>query len=32
MLIADKFEVSRQAVFHRLRNIGLIRQDYKYPF
>lgn len=32
MLIADKFEVSRQAVFHRLRNLGLISKEYKYPF
>lgn len=32
MLIAAKFEVSRQAVFHRLRNLGLISKKYKYPF
>lgn len=32
MLIATKFEVSKQAVFHRLQNIGLIKPDYKYPF
>lgn len=31
-LIAAKFEVSKQAVFHRLQNIGLIAPDYKYPF
>lgn len=30
--IAAKFEVSKQAVFHRLQNIGLISKDYKYPF
>lgn len=31
-LISAKFEVSKQAVFHRLQNIGLIAPDYKYPF
>lgn len=31
-LIAAKFEVSKQAVFYRLQNIGLIEQSYKYPF
>ena len=31
-LIAAKFEVSKQAVFHRLQNIGLVTSDYKYPF
>ncbi|EAH7080230.1 ImmA/IrrE family metallo-endopeptidase, partial [Campylobacter jejuni] len=25
-------EVSKQAVFHRLKNVGLIKQDYIYPF
>ncbi|EAH7079938.1 ImmA/IrrE family metallo-endopeptidase, partial [Campylobacter jejuni] len=25
-------EVSKQAVFHRLKNVGLIKQDYTYPF
>ena len=32
LLIASKFEVSKQAVFHRLKNIGLIKKDYIYPF
>lgn len=32
ILIADKFEVSRQAVFHRLQNLGLISKEYQYPF
>lgn len=32
LFIASKFEVSKQAVFHRLKNIGLIKQDYIYPF
>ncbi|MDE5602490.1 MAG: ImmA/IrrE family metallo-endopeptidase [Helicobacter sp.] len=32
MLIAAKFEVSRQAVFHRLQNLELIAPNYKYPF
>ncbi|MCX2683533.1 ImmA/IrrE family metallo-endopeptidase [Campylobacter sp. MIT 21-1685] len=32
MLIATKFEVSKQAAFHRLQNIGLISKDYRYPF
>lgn len=31
-LISAKFEVSKQAAFHRLRNIGLVDQNYKYPF
>lgn len=31
-LISAKFEVSKQAVFHRLQNIGLISKEYKYPF
>lgn len=29
---ADKFEVSKQAVFHRFKNIGLIAKNYQYPF
>lgn len=32
MLVATKFEVSKQAVFHRLQNLGLIAPNYKYPF
>ncbi|RDU60418.1 ImmA/IrrE family metallo-endopeptidase [Helicobacter marmotae] len=32
ILIAAKFEVSKQAAFHRLQNLGLIASDYKYPF
>ena len=32
VLTADKFEVSKQAVFHRFKNIKLIAQDYKFPF
>ncbi len=32
ILIATKFEVSKQAAFHRLQNIGLISKDYIYPF
>lgn len=32
LLIASKFEVSKQAVFHRLKNVSLIKQDYTYPF
>ncbi|PZT47808.1 hypothetical protein B6S12_07320 [Helicobacter valdiviensis] len=31
-MIAAKFEVSKQAVFHRLKNLGLIAFDYKFPF
>ena len=31
-IIAAKFEVSKQAAFHRLQNIGLLDKDYRYPF
>ena len=32
LLISSKFEVSKQAVFHRLQNLDLIKKDYSYPF
>ena len=32
VMISDDFRVSKQAVFHRLQNVGLIKKDYMYPF
>lgn len=32
LAISDKFEVSKMAVFFRLKNLKLIAKDYKYPF
>lgn len=31
-LVSAKFEVSKSAVFHRFKNLGIVAQDYKYPF
>ena len=31
-LVSAKFEVSKSAVFHRFKNLGIVAQDYEYPF
>lgn len=31
-LVATKFEVSKSAVFHRFKNLGIVAQNFKYPF
>lgn len=31
-LVATKFEVSKSAVFHRFKNLGIIAQNFEYPF